>query len=428
MKSSSIALWASLASVIIAKKPLLRPRQNPSQFNEAISAQGLLGSHFGHIDVPSSFDYVIVGGGTAGLTMALRLAESNTVAVIEAGGYYEMDNGNYTEIPADASWYLGKDPALSNPLIDWMQMTTPQPGFNNVTALFPQGHTLGGGSTRNFMWYQRGPAAAYQMWANAVGDQSYTFGNLLPYFQKSVQLTPMTGNSRVSNSTPSFAANMFSSTGGPLQVSWPKFASPSASWLAKGMEAIGMTEVSGGMQDGNLFGWTWIANTIDPVLQTRSTSESSMLRTALNANDNLVVFRETLGKKIIFDENLVATGVQVETSGVGSGSTTYVINATKEVIVSSGSFRSPQLLMVSGIGPAATLQANGIEVLADRPGVGQGMWDHVFFGPSRVVDTVTHNFLGDPGFSAAAAAEFTESRTGILTNVGGDLLGIFQGH
>lgn len=376
MRYPTAGLWAIMASAVFAKKSLLRTRQTrPSTFNEALSAQGLLGAHFGHVDLPASYDYVIVGGGTAGLTMALRLAESNTVAVVEAGGFYEFDNGNFTEIPADASNYLGKNPKLSNPLIDWRQMTTPQPGFNGITALFPQGHTLGGGSTRNFMWYHRSTKGAYQMWADAVGDQSYTFDNLLPYFQKSVQLTQLTNSTRPANSTAKVDTSMFSPTGGPLQVSWPEYASPSASWLSLGMEDIGITELPGGMQDGELFGWTWIANTIDPVLQTRSTSETSMLRTALTTNDNLIVFRQTLGKKIIFDENLVATGVEVETTGVGSGSTTYILNATKEVIVSSGSFRSPQLLMVSGIGPAATLEANGITILADRPGVGQGMWD-----------------------------------------------------
>jgi choline dehydrogenase-like flavoprotein len=180
------------------------------------------------------------------------------------------------------------------------------------------------------------------------------------------------------------------------------------------------------MQDGDLLGWSWISNTIDPVLQTRSTSESSMLRETLALNDNLVVFGSTLAKKILFNENKEATGVQIEGTGVGSGSITYTINATKEFILSAGAFRSPQMLIVSSIGPAATLQSNGIEVLADRPGAGQNMWDHVFFGPSYIVDTVTHNFLGDPAFSTAATEEYIKSRTGILTIVGGDLLGKFQ--
>jgi choline dehydrogenase-like flavoprotein len=407
--------------------PSLSSRSDGSpNFNEILQAQGLLGSHFGHVNLPAAFDYVVIGGGTAGLTIARRLAESHTVAVIEAGSFYELDNGNFTEIPAYASNYLGKNPLFQNPLVDWRQMTTPQPGFGGASVLYPQGHTLGGGSARNFMWYQRGSTGSYQKWADMVGDESYTFPNLLPFFKTSVQFTPLSSPERTSNSTPLFDESQFSSSGGPLQVSYPKFASPSASWLALGLNAIGLKELPGGMEDGNLLGWSWIANTIDPVLQTRSTSESSMLREALALNDNLVVFGSTLAKKILFNENKEATGVQVETAGVGSGSITYTINATKEVILSAGAFRSPQMLMVSGIGPAATLRSNGIEVLADRPGVGQNMWDHVFFGPSHVVDTVTHNFLGDPAFSAAATEEYIRNRTGILTNVGGDLLGKLQ--
>ena len=82
--------------------------------------------------------------GTAGLTIARRLSESNSVAVVEAGSFYELNNANLTEIPSDASWYLGKNPGFKNPLHDWRQMTTPQAGFLNESVLYPQGRTLGG--------------------------------------------------------------------------------------------------------------------------------------------------------------------------------------------------------------------------------------------------------------------------------------------
>lgn len=205
-------------------------------------------------------------------------------------------------------------------------------------------------------------------------------------------------------------------------MSYPNYASPAASWLSLGLSAIGLKELPG-MEDGNLLGWTWIAQTIDPNTQVRSTSESSFLREALQLNDNLVVYQGTLAKKILFDADKRATGVMVETSGSGSGSVSYTITANREVIISSGSFRSPQMLMVSGIGPAATLQSNEINVVADRPGVGQNMWDHIFFGPSYDTRTVTHNFLGNLAFAAEAAQAYITSRTGILTNVGADLLG-----
>jgi hypothetical protein len=109
---------------------LLTPRKfglgsTDYRINERLEAQGLLGSHFGYIGQAKSYDYVVVGGGTAGLTVARRLAQKHTVAVIEAGSFYEFDSGNLTETPADASYYLGKEPLFQNPLIDWRQMTTP---------------------------------------------------------------------------------------------------------------------------------------------------------------------------------------------------------------------------------------------------------------------------------------------------------------
>ena len=412
------ALWFAPVSITARRQK----RADPA-YQEQLSALGLVGSHFGQIDLPASFDYVVVGGGTAGLTIARRLSENNTVAVIEAGSFYELDNSNLTEIPADASYYLGKDPTIQNPLIDWRQQTTPQVGFGGASVLYPQGRTLGGGSTRNFMWYQRGSNGSYQKWADAVGDQSYAFSEFLTYFQRSVHFSPPNQGARATNATPLYDASLFSSTGGPLQVSYPNFASPAASWISLGLNAIGIKELPGGLQDGNLLGWAWITDTIDPTTQVRSTSESSMLREALQLNDNLVVYQNTLAKRIAFDASKKATGVLVETSGFGSGSITYAINATKEVIVSSGAFRSPQMLMVSGIGPAETLRSNGIEQIVDLPGVGQNMWDHIFFGPTYDVNTVTHSFLANPQFAAQATEEYTTSRTGILTNVGGDLLG-----
>ena len=126
-------------------------------FIEALQAQGLLGSHFGAPDVPLQFSYIIVGGGTAGLTIARRLAAnaSNSVAVIEAGGFYELDNANYSEVPAFASHYEPPHPVGKNPLGDWYQYVTPQPGLGGRAPLYTSGKTFGGGSARNLMVFQR---------------------------------------------------------------------------------------------------------------------------------------------------------------------------------------------------------------------------------------------------------------------------------
>jgi len=152
------------------------------------------------------------------LVLANRLSVNNTVAVIEAGGFYEFNNANITEIPSNDIQYLGKQPYNNNPLHDWVQYTTPQAGLNGTSVLFSQGRTLGGGSARNFMWFQRAPKGTFQKWADAVGDASFTWDAVLPYFKKSVAFTPPFADSFPSNVTPLYDASDFSPTGGPLQV------------------------------------------------------------------------------------------------------------------------------------------------------------------------------------------------------------------
>lgn len=112
-------------------------------FFEELSGQSLIGSHFGLIGFNASFDYVVIGGGTAGLAIATRIAESGkfSVAVIEAGGFPETDNGNLTSIPGNAAYYVGSDPGQRNPLIDWETYTQPQAVSGNV--LFPSQNPLG---------------------------------------------------------------------------------------------------------------------------------------------------------------------------------------------------------------------------------------------------------------------------------------------
>lgn len=154
-------------------------------------AQQLVGSAFGVLGTEATFDYVIIGGGTAGLTIANRLATANqSVAVVEAGSFYELTNGNLSQVPAYAGYYSSTDATQPiQPLVDWGFITAPQPALFNRVFHYTQGKTLGGGSARNYMFYHRGTVGSYQKWADQVDDQSWTFPNILPYFKRSVKFT-----------------------------------------------------------------------------------------------------------------------------------------------------------------------------------------------------------------------------------------------
>ena len=215
----------------------------------------------------------------------------------------------------------------------------------------------------------RSSKGSYQKWADLTGDSSWAWDNLLQYFQRSAHFHEPENSNRFPNSSVLYDLAAYIPSGGPLQVGYPSWVNPISSWLGAGLSAIGLQQING-MVSGNILGWTFTAFTIDPTTQTRSSSEASYLREALTQTTNLFIYKNTMGKQIVFDTNKNALGVNVK-----SGPITYMLNASKEVIVSCGAFRSPQLLMASGIGPRSTLESQNIPVLSDRPGIGQNMWD-----------------------------------------------------
>ncbi|KAI4191038.1 MAG: hypothetical protein LQ348_003562 [Seirophora lacunosa] len=298
----------------------------------------------------------VVGGGTAGLAIAGRLAANRdiSVAVIEAGSFYQLDNGN--------------------------------------------GRSVG----------------SYEQWAEQVGDDSYLFDNFKPYFQRSATLTePNLAKRYPTNGTVEFDATSFNNTiGGPLQVSWANWATPIGSWGQIALASAGIPPING-FNSGKLLGSTWVTQSLNPVNQHRSSSQTSYLDEAINTT-SIVVYTRTQASKILFDANNTATGVSVQTAGLP-----YTLHARLEVILSAGVFQSPQLLMLSGIGPRETLENQGIPVLADLPGVGQNLWDHAYYGVSFRVNVDTSSRLSnDPIYAAQAAENYTSTQTGPLTAVG----------
>jgi choline dehydrogenase len=347
------------------------------------------GDSFG-IPGNASFDYIVVGGGTAGLGVAMRLAEDNThtVAVVEAGGFYQIEAGNKSVVPAyNAEFQTLNDP-LANPLVDWGFVTTPQPGANNRTLHYARGKTLGGSAALNGNVYNRGTVASYQEWADLVGDESYTFDQWLPYFAKGVNYTVPNGIRTANTTVPTPASDAVDFTGGPLRVSYCNFALPFSSWAQKAFQYLGFPNITT-FSNGQLLGSQYAPQALNPISNERETSATSYLNAALNSNrTNLKVYTHALALQVLFSENKTATGVSIR-----SGRLDYVLTARKEVVLSAGAFQSPQLLMVSGVGPAATLQEHNITVLADRPGVGQNMWDHIDIEVTYKVDVVGFNTL-----------------------------------
>ena len=222
---------------------------------------------------------------------------------------------------------------------------------------------------------------------------------------------------RAPNTTVSYNPDAFdNSLNGPVKVSWPNYGYPFGTHLEKGLEAIGIRK-GADFNTGELAGSSWPSMTVDPEKCTRSSSKTSYLDGAAKTAPKLKIYAHTMAKKIIFSAN-TAIGVEVETKGKK-----YALYAHEEVILSAGAFQSPQLLMVSGIGPKDTLEPLGIPVIKHLPGVGQNMWDHILFGVVNRVNVVTATRMANSLLAKTKAlAQYTVKR-GPLTASGYSVIG-----
>lgn len=378
--------------------------------------QASIGALEGVLGVEQSFDYVVVGGGTAGNTVAYRLAEAGySVAVVERGLSYELGKPVLGPAPMGDIIGIGTSPLDSIPTVDYGFRTTPQEGVDGREIHYAQGKVLGGSSALNFMIHHRPSKGALDQWAEAVGDDGYTFDNLLPYLKKPFTFTPPNTTTRLANATTLYVEDDFAEAGqgGPIQITYPKWTPVWSTWAAKGLEAVGINATDM-YNEGSLLGWFYAQLTVEPKNQVRSTSAEYIYAAKEgNLSETLTVYLETRADKILFDSDRTATGVQV----IAADLLTYTIHAKKEVILSAGAIHSPQILMLSGVGPADILGRFGIDVVADRPGVGQNLSDHIMFGPSYEVafDTLDR-VLNNPDVLAESVAEYAAHATGPLTN------------
>lgn len=261
-----------------------------------------------------------------------------------------------------------------------------------------------------------------QKWADEVDDQSYTWDNFLPYFKKSCNYTAF-NPARFTNSTNKEDPSLFEPGAGPLQISFSNFVDPFGTWAQKGFSHVGMN-ITTGFNGGSLFGSAYATLIIDPRNGHRSSSESSFLQASLQNGTAPTVYKNTLGEKILFN-GTTATGVLVTTAGpFGIPAVNYTLNARREVIVSAGAFQSPQLLMVSGVGPKSILTENDIPVIKDLPGVGQNMWDHILFGTDYRVNVNTASAaINNATLAALSSKAFQVNASGPLSVFGAGYYG-----
>ena len=291
------------------------------------------------------YDYIIIGAGSAGCVLANRLSEDPTVKVLllEAGG---RDWHPFVHMPAG----LAKIAGLKS--INWDYATTPQPQLGGRVLWCPRGKLLGGSSSINAMCYIRGVPGDYDGWA-AAGAEGWHWDNVLPYFRKSE------GNAR--------GGDAFHGSDGPLSVSDLRHVNPLTRVFIEAGQQAGLPvndDFNGARQDGvGLYQVTQRDGA-------RCSAAVAYLAPA-KARPNLTVRTHAAVNRITFDKGR-ANGVVCAIRGQG-----FHFEAAREVILSGGAINSPQLLMLSGIGPAADLRRLGIEVLHDAPGVGANLQDHL---------------------------------------------------
>ncbi|RAL02215.1 GMC family oxidoreductase [Aspergillus ibericus CBS 121593] len=355
------------------------------------------------------YDYVVVGGGVTGLIAAARLAEFYNVAVIERGGYYETVAGNKSSVPAyDENWDNPPDDLTEH----WWEVP-PSLETNGRTLNFTSGKMVGGSHDFSYFGYLRPSVGSLQKWADEVDDQSWTYQNTEKYFDKSVFFTPPNSTSRWANATPEYDPSSLQGTG-PLELSYPRWAHPFGTWIRKGLDAMGVPHALS-FATGELFGSSWVLDLINSTDGTRATTWTAFVKDKPHKK-KLDIFTDTLAEKILFD-GTTATGVAVTRNQTEH----FTIEAKNEVVLAGGAILSPQLLMVSGVGPADELKKWDITPILDSPSVGQHMQDHIVLTVTYKVNVPTTSILQDEEVRQENIALFNNNLTGMLFNPGPDV-------
>jgi choline dehydrogenase len=328
------------------------------------------------VESAGEYDYIIIGGGTAGCVLANRLTRKKDIDVllIEAGG---RDDYLWIHIP------VGYLHCIGNPRTDWLFKTEPDPGIGGRALVYPRGKVLGGSSSINGMIYMRGQRGDYDRWAELTGDDSWRWDKVLPLFMKSEDHHA--------------GANGVHGAGGEWRVEKQRLSWKILDAFRDAAEEAGIAKVDD-FNGGDNAGSSYFE--VNQRRGIRLNTAKAFLRPAAQ-RPNLTIMTGCHVERLLIedsDNGKVCRGVQFS-----GGGRTYSATAHRETLLAAGSIGSPQLLQLSGIGPAAGLHRHGIAPLVDSPGVGENLQDHLQL---RMVFKVT----GAKTLNTAAATWFGKAR------------------
>ncbi|KAH8424843.1 GMC family oxidoreductase [Aspergillus melleus] len=329
-------------------------------------------------NIPSTADYVIIGGGTAGLILAARLSENSTksIVVLEAGSNH-LDDPR-VNIPALWTTLMGSE-------ADWQLQTVPQAGLGDRVIKEPQGKLLGGSSGINGQAFIAPSKAGIDAWSK-LGAKNWLWENLHPYYKKSYTIQ-VPDDATSEHIGISWLDRSFNGTSGPLKVSFPAvIQDPLCKAWVDTFKATGHSITTDPFSGRSTGGYSNLA-AVDSETKTRSYAASAYGRPTME-RANVRIVTEALVQRIIFEglnePDVTATGVKVAVQGQ-----TRIINANAEVIVCAGALSTPKLLELSGIGNEEILRQHNIPIIVNNPNVGENLQDHLMSGISfEVVDGV----------------------------------------